>query len=100
MEGREYLLDMYGNNAAVRCPSCLRVFIVSKWINRQRGRACPGCGKSRAIFAGESVSIHEASAETGDLDNDPLLRLIGSGQQVWADEHADEYVENLRRENP
>jgi hypothetical protein len=27
-----------------------------------------------------------------------LLRLRGSGRHIWADEHADEYVENLRRE--
>jgi hypothetical protein len=33
-------------------------------------------------------------------ENDPLIRLIGSGKHIWADEHADEYVENLRREDP
>jgi hypothetical protein len=27
---------------------------------------------------------------------DPLLALRGSGKQVWADEHADEYVHRLR----
>lgn len=32
-------------------------------------------------------------------DDDPLIRLIGSGRDIWADEHADEYVENLRRED-
>jgi hypothetical protein len=32
-------------------------------------------------------------------ENDPLIRLIGSGKHIWADEHADEYVENLRRED-
>jgi hypothetical protein len=32
-------------------------------------------------------------------EDDPLIRLIGSGKQIWADEHADEYVENLRRED-
>jgi hypothetical protein len=30
--------------------------------------------------------------------DDPLIRLIGSGRQIWADEHADKYVENLRKE--
>ncbi len=34
-----------------------------------------------------------------DYDADPLIRLIGSGKHIWADEHADEYVENLRRED-
>jgi hypothetical protein len=33
-----------------------------------------------------------------DIDDDPLLKLRGSGRHIWADEHADEYVENLRRE--
>jgi hypothetical protein len=27
---------------------------------------------------------------------DPLLGLRGSGRQIWADEHADEYVARLR----
>lgn len=34
-----------------------------------------------------------------DWEHDPLIQLIGSGAHVWADEHADEYVENLRRED-
>ena len=33
-----------------------------------------------------------------NMEDDPLLRLRGSGRHIWADEHADEYVENLRRE--
>lgn len=32
-------------------------------------------------------------------EDDPLIRLIGSGRHIWADEHADQYVENLRRED-
>ncbi len=34
----------------------------------------------------------------GSIDDDPLLRLRGSGRHIWADEHADEYVERLRSE--
>jgi hypothetical protein len=30
------------------------------------------------------------------IQSDPLLALYGSGKSVWADEHADEYVANLR----
>jgi len=30
--------------------------------------------------------------------DDPLIRLIGSGKHIWADEHADEYVNRLREE--
>ena len=32
------------------------------------------------------------------IEDDPLLRLRGSGRHIWADEHADEYVERLRSE--
>ncbi len=31
------------------------------------------------------------------IKNDPLLALRGSGKQVWADEHADEYIRRLRQ---
>jgi hypothetical protein len=27
---------------------------------------------------------------------DPLLELRGSGRELWADEHADEYIARLR----
>jgi hypothetical protein len=40
-----------------------------------------------------------ASSTPISYDDDPLIRLIGSGSHIWADEHADEYVENLRRED-
>jgi hypothetical protein len=30
------------------------------------------------------------------IKNDPLLALCGSGNELWADEHADEYVRRLR----
>ena len=40
-----------------------------------------------------------ASDAPFNYDDDPLIRLIGSGKHIWADEHADEYVENLRRED-
>lgn len=31
-------------------------------------------------------------------EDDPLIRLIGSGKHIWADEHADAYVNRLREE--
>jgi hypothetical protein len=37
--------------------------------------------------------------KAANYDDDPLIRLIGSGKHIWADEHADGYVENLRRED-
>jgi len=41
----------------------------------------------------------QGANRTVDWEHDPLIRLIGSGRHIWADEHADEYVENLRRED-
>lgn len=33
-----------------------------------------------------------------ELLQDPLLSLAGSGKQIWADEHADDYVRRLRED--
>lgn len=41
----------------------------------------------------------QSERSPADYEDDPLIRLIGSGKHIWADEHADEYVENLRRED-
>jgi hypothetical protein len=35
-------------------------------------------------------------AVTRAIKNDPLLALRGSGKDIWADEHADDYVRRLR----
>lgn len=32
------------------------------------------------------------------VESDPLLSLAGSGRKLWADEHADEYVNRLRED--
>jgi hypothetical protein len=45
------------------------------------------------------LKISPSSDGDYDIDSDPLLKLRGSGRHIWADEHADEYVENLRRES-
>jgi hypothetical protein len=37
----------------------------------------------------------DASAASS-TQSDPLLALAGSGRELWADEHADEYVRHLR----
>ena len=46
-----------------------------------------------AWYARWSSAAVEASQHT-----DPLLRLAGSGREIWADEHADEYVNRLRED--
>lgn len=37
-----------------------------------------------------------AEAAERAVEDDPLLALYGSGKDLWADEHADEYVKRLR----
>lgn len=43
--------DWEGNNIAVTCPTCGKVFIVSGRIHHGR-RACPKCGKSTGTIEG------------------------------------------------
>lgn len=47
----------------------------------------------------EEWSRNAPKTSAPNFDDDPLLRLRGSGRHIWADEHADEYVANLRRED-
>jgi hypothetical protein len=46
--------DWFGNNAALECPLCGKVYIVSSFLKSER--PCPGCGKSRARIAGAKGS--------------------------------------------
>ena len=39
-----------------------------------------------------------ARATSAAPESDPLLSLRGSGKQLWADEHADEYIRRLRED--
>jgi hypothetical protein len=36
------------------------------------------------------------SGEVLEKESDPLLVLRGSGRELWANEHADDYVKRLR----
>lgn len=38
----------------------------------------------------------EAASAASQVEDDPLLALSGSGRDMWADEHADQYVRRLR----
>jgi NAD-dependent SIR2 family protein deacetylase len=55
MEQNDLVLDVHGNNAAVKCPHCCRVFVVSKFLDRVRGRKCPECGECTFAFQGSKV---------------------------------------------
>ncbi len=41
---------------------------------------------------------HKEQVSRRAQKQDPLLSLCGSGKQLWADEHADEYVQRLRED--
>ena len=56
--------DWYGNNAAVRCGFCGKVFLTSQILHR-KGRACPGlsgeqgCGRTTVQFTKAGVEVTE-----------------------------------------
>ena len=53
-----HLEDWSGNNIALNCPVCGKVFIVSGLIDK-KGPDCPNCGKSRGFVDqhGESAAV-------------------------------------------
>ena len=58
--------DWYGNNAAIPCYACGKVFLVSQVLHR-KGRACPQCGVTRALVT-KSRCIVTESCDQPDLD--------------------------------
>jgi len=48
--------DWYGNNAAMRCPVCGKLYIVSEFIGKGH-RQCPKCQKSTAEITNDRVTI-------------------------------------------
>ncbi len=48
--------DWYGNNAAVRCAHCGKVFLSSQVLHR-KGRVCPGCGKTKVLVLKHEVQV-------------------------------------------
>lgn len=91
-------------------PGCLRLFLPGDHVDPKRElrrptKQCP----SRIEIPMEYSPLLDWYARWTEryaknpaplnYDDDPLIRLIGSGKHIWADEHADEYVENLRRED-
>jgi uncharacterized protein (DUF983 family) len=65
----EHVHDIWGNNAAVSCPECGRIFIVSGFLNKGE-RKCPNCGKSRAFFDGDDSQVIR-EPETDDQSQVP-----------------------------
>ena len=56
--------DWYGNNAAINCPVCSKLYIVSSFLNKG-SRKCPNprCGQSSIHITKDKVTI-EWAAET------------------------------------
>jgi hypothetical protein len=50
--------DWQGNNIALACPVCFKVFIVSGLIHKN-GRVCPNCRKAKAFVSqdGSKASV-------------------------------------------
>jgi hypothetical protein len=65
---------------------------------REHSKALPETedlpGKYRSLIAWYTEWNQNTLKER--INNDPLLALYGSGQDLWADEPADEYVRRLR----
>jgi Zn finger protein HypA/HybF involved in hydrogenase expression len=51
------VLDEYGNNAAINCPSCSGVFVFSRHLNKSSGRECPHCHKSKVTISDGDLKI-------------------------------------------
>lgn len=60
-----------------------------------KGSALPEEYRSLLDWYSEWSAARKGSAKRFDA----LLALRGSGRELWADEHADEYIDNLRRED-
>jgi Zn finger protein HypA/HybF involved in hydrogenase expression len=60
------ILDEYGNNAAIRCPSCGGVFVFSKHINEKSGRVCPHCHRAKATVSAGKVEVELIVVEAID----------------------------------
>jgi len=49
------LEDWQGNNIALACPACLKVFVVSGLIHR-KGRECQNCRKTKAFVSPDAAT--------------------------------------------
>jgi hypothetical protein len=82
------------------CPGRRRLFRKGDAYHPERegGKITPRSEDLPFGYTGLLSWYHDWCAATGSVlrEADPLLSLKGSGAQLWADEHADEYVRRLR----
>jgi hypothetical protein len=76
--------DWYGNNAAVTCPVCRQVFLVSGFISKGR-RECPRCQKSSAEITEEQVKLEWPEELVGST---ALLRAMQGTAEAVAGQQA------------
>jgi hypothetical protein len=65
---------------------------------REGGKLCPDPEEVPPAYV-ELLNWYKdwcEEAARNAAENDPLLQAQGSGKEIWADEHADEYVRRLR----
>lgn len=65
---------------------------------REGGKTIPDPRSLPSEYADLLDWYHNWNKDSSEnrIKNDPLLALYGSGKDIWADEHADEYVRRLR----
>ena len=56
--------DWYGNNVAITCPVCKKVYLTSGNLHR-KGRSCPVCCKSK-VFVDVHGKIASLEYDEGD----------------------------------
>jgi N-acetylglutamate synthase-like GNAT family acetyltransferase/phage FluMu protein Com len=84
--------DWHGNNAAVRCPVCGKVFVVSGFLNKGE-RKCPRCERSTARITKDDCTLrwpdsldeptiltYKQLEDSGRLDE--FVRLIEEGGAI------------------
>lgn len=79
--------DWFGNNAAVRCPACSNVFIVSSFVNKGQ-RQCPSCHLSTAQITNEQLTI--------DWPDEPEIPRVLTRAELEAANRLEEFVELVR----
>jgi hypothetical protein len=54
--------------------------------------------ESQIVERTRSVHLHNQRTEAELFADDPLISAVGIAKELWADEHADEYVARLRKD--
>jgi hypothetical protein len=78
--------DWLGNNIALSCPLCRKVFVVSGLLNRG-GRKCPKCGNSVGVVeggrdSGGSATIQIEGPQMTSLHAEQIATLINQGNRL------------------